>query len=208
MTDRLVHSWLGRVPYADAHARQVELRDAIARGEGSPTLLLLEHDPIVTLGRRGESGDLLTSRTEMAGRGIEFAQAERGGQATYHGPGQLVGYLVARVRDLAPSLPILVEGIEDALIATCADLGVTARCDGRQHGVWAGHAKIGFIGLAVRHGICWHGFSLNVDLDLAPFDLIRPCGLDDEVTSIVASGGQSVSVPDVAELTARHLSTL
>ena len=205
-TGRLHGGWLGRLSYDDAHTRQLQICDAVLRGEAPPTLLLLEHDPVITLGRRGDTGDLLASAQELAARGIALRPAERGGQATYHGPGQLVGYLIAPVRSLAPSLPRLVAGIEQALIDLCAHLGVVARRDERQAGVWAGSAKVGFIGLAVTHGVCWHGFALNVDVDLTPFQLIRPCGLDDDVTSIERAGGSPRPLPEVATRAARYLS--
>ena len=197
--------WLGRVGYDEAHDLQLQVRDAVTRGQAPTTLILLEHDPIITLGRREENGDLLVQRKDLAARGIQVRRSERGGQATYHGPGQLVGYLFARARDLAADMPTLVGGIEDTMLGICSSLKVQARRNTEHRGVWVGAAKVGFVGLAVTHGVTWHGFALNVDPDLAPFELIRPCGLDDQVTSITESGGERLAPSTVAELAAGEL---
>lgn len=198
--------WLGRCDYDEVHRLQIGLRDEIAAGPAPTTLLLLEHQPVITLGRKGDGGDLLATPEELAAQGIALRWTERGGGATYHGPGQLVGYLIGRARDLAPDLPTLVERIEAVMLEVCRRLGVPARRDPRQRGVWAGPAKLGFVGVAVSRGVCWHGFALNVDLDLEPFRLIRPCGLDDEITSIARCGGRAPSVAEVAQLAATQAS--
>ncbi|MBI4213190.1 MAG: lipoyl(octanoyl) transferase LipB [Chloroflexi bacterium] len=205
-TTNLHAEWAGMLAYDDARALQMRVRDAVIRGEAAPTLLLMEHEPVITFGRRPAPGDLLVPFQELTAHGIALRQAERGGQATYHGPGQLVGYLIAPLRTFAPSLPALVDQLETALIEVCHELGVQARRDPRQRGVWSRAAKVGFIGLAITRGVCWHGFSLNVSVDLDPFRLIRPCGLDDEVTSIAQSGGISIALPDLAPLVARKVS--
>jgi len=195
---------LGRLSYDEAHATQVALRDALIAGSGDNTLLLLEHEPVMTYGRRGPTDDLRVSVEEIKSRGIEVRATERGGQTTYHGPGQLVGYVVGRLHDLAPDVPTYVWRIEDALIRSAATLGVTAdRCH-CGHGVWIGEQKLGSVGIAVSRGICWHGFALNVDVELSPFELIRPCGLDVEMTSL-AKQGVAQSVEEVAAIVSHHL---
>jgi lipoate-protein ligase B len=176
--------WLGRVSYDDAHALQVQIRDSILAGTGENTLLLLEHDPVITFGRRGPGTDLLVSEDEIARRGIDLRQSERGGQTTYHGLGQVIGYAIARLHDLAPSVPAYIWRLEETMIQTAAAFGVTAERCHCGHGVFVDDKKLGFIGIAVTHGVCWHGVALNVAPNRTHFDLIRPCGLDVEVTAL------------------------
>ena len=204
-TMHLDATWLGRQGYDDAHARQIEIRDRVANGEAGPTLLLLEHDPVITFGRRGECDDLLASRGRLEERGIAVRSAERGGRATYHGPGQLVGYLIAPVRRLAPDLPTYVGLIEEALIHTVAEFEIRAGRDERNRGVWVGEAKLAAVGIAVHRGVCWHGFALNVDPDLAAFSLIRPCGLDLAPTSMARLVCPVPAIDDVATVAARQI---
>ncbi|HZT06171.1 MAG TPA: lipoyl(octanoyl) transferase LipB [Chloroflexota bacterium] len=200
--------WLGLQDYDPVHDLQLRIRDAIIGGEDRSTLLLLEHRPVITFGRRGESGDLRATRDEIAGRGIAVRPSERGGQALYHGPGQLVGYVIAPLHALAPDVPGYVHRLEDVLIHTAAALGTTAdRCScGR--GVWVGERKIGFVGVAISRGVCWHGLALNVAPDLAPFDLIRPCGLDVRVTSIREQRGCAPPMEEAARLVAHEAATV
>jgi lipoate-protein ligase B len=204
--------WLGRVDYERAHALQIRIRDRIIAGEAPATLLLLEHDPVVTYGRRGESGDLKHSLAQLEARGIAVREAERGGRATYHGPGQLVGYPIVRVRSVAANMPAYVCALEEAVIQTLAALGITAERRPGQPGVWVGEKKIAAVGIAVTHGVAWHGFAINVGHDLSGFDAIRPCGLDIPVTSIAHEIAQDApghvpapSVRDVADLAAVHV---
>jgi len=177
----------------------------VAAGERGPTLLLLEHEPVISVGRRGELDDLHVPAEEIERRSIAFRRAERGGRATYHGPGQLVGYPIGPLRSLAPDVCSYVCRLEDALLQTASSLGVdAARRDG-QPGIWVGDAKLGSIGVAISRGICWHGFALNLDPELAAFDLIRPCGFDLPATSIAHCGGEGVTVEACARLAADHL---
>ena len=192
--------WLGRKSYAAAHALQVELRDRIIAGDSFGALLLLEHEPVVTLGRRHESGDLLVGPEALARAGLDVVATERGGRATYHGPGQVVGYPVFRLRALAPDVPTFVWGIEEALIRTAGALGVAATRSPMGRGVWVGEAKLGCIGLAVTRGVCWHGFALNVRLEPDGFRWIRPCGLDVHPISISQVVGEAPTVEAVARL--------
>src|SRR4051794_37319549 len=134
-------TWLGRLTYDEAHAAQLEARDALIRGDGANSLLLLEHEPIVTFGRRGPTDDLLVDPIEIERRGVAMRSTERGGQTTYHGPGQLVGYIVARLHDVAPDVPTYVWRLEEALIRTVADLGVSAERCHCGHGVYVDDRK-------------------------------------------------------------------
>lgn len=192
--------WLGCQPYDHAHALQVQLRDEVVAGVGPPTLLLLEHDPVVTVGRRGELQDLKVPLQELARQGIDFRRTERGGRATYHGPGQLVGYPIIPLRELGLDVTSYVCRVEEALIASVAALEVTAHRRDGQPGIWVGDAKLGSLGVAVSRGVSWHGFSLNVDLDLESFSVIRPCGFDLPVTSIAQLAGTAPGVEQVGWL--------
>ena len=181
MRPALRHAYLGRVPYAAAWRLQEAIRDRILAGGEDPTLLLLEHDPVITLGRSTRPEHMPIAPEELSRRGIEVVATSRGGSATYHGPGQLVGYPVAPVRH---GVRAHVAAIARALVETLAGYGVGAqyRCDAP--GVWVDGAKLASIGLHVRRGVAIHGFALNVDLDLASFDLIVPCGLSARMTSL------------------------
>lgn len=181
------------------------------RGELPDTLLLLEHPHTYTLGRRGKHSDILASPTELARLGVEVRRADRGGEATYHGPGQLVGYPIVNLRRLGCGVKDYVAGIERALIRALAHFGVDGESGGgRPVGVWAGDAKIAAIGVRVSRGVAAHGFALNVRPDLRYFAHIVPCGMEDgKVTSIAqeltakASAERESATP---ELVARELS--
>ncbi len=165
---------LGRVPYRDAVALQERLRVARQADAIPDVLLLLEHDPVYTRGRRTERSDLPMGEQWYMARGIDVADSDRGGRVTYHGPGQLVGYPIMRVRDV----PGYVRGIESALLAALGDEGIRAEVREGLTGVWAGDAKIGSIGVHVSRGVTTHGFAVNVEGDLRPFEWIVPCGIE------------------------------
>ena len=194
--------------YDEAHDLQLGVRDEVASGARQPTLLLLEHEPVVTVGRRGELNDLLVSTEELARLGIAFRRIERGGRATYHGPGQLVGYPIAPLRALAPDVGAYVCRIEEVLLRVASSLGVDATRRDGQPGVWVSDAKLASIGIAVSRGVCWHGFALNLDLDLDAFNLIRPCGFDLPVTSIARRAGGAPTVERAAWLVAEQFALL
>jgi lipoyl(octanoyl) transferase len=192
--------YLGRVGYDEALALQRELVELRHAGRIANTLLLLEHPPVLTLGRNARRANILASDEMLAQRGVSVHEVNRGGDVTYHGPGQLVGYPIFDLRSLFhPSGARLgpvdyVRRVEEALIRLCAGYGVlTGRVAGRT-GVWtlgahgnAGERKIGAIGVHVSRGITSHGFALNVTTDLRDFQWIVPCGIADrEVTSLEA----------------------
>src|SRR4051794_26441478 len=138
------------------------------------TLLLLEHPPVYTRGRRTEAHDLPMGEDWDRTQGIEVHDADRGGRVTYHGPGQLVGYPIMRIGDV----PAYVRTMEQAVIGALADVGVDARLRDGLTGIWAGDRKIGWIAVHVNRGRTTHGFAVNVDNDLQPFEWVVPCGLD------------------------------
>ena len=158
-------------------------------------MLLLEHPPVYTLGRRGGRESLLVPEETLARHGIPIVQVERGGNITYHGPGQLVAYPIVHLPGMRIGVVDLVDRLEEVMIRTCRDFGVAAGRNALNRGVWVGMRKIGAIGLAVRRGVSFHGLALNVDPDLAPFGFVQPCGLQGVgVTSIAAEVGRPVAM--------------
>ena len=186
-------SQLGSVPYAEAFELQRALRDRRAAGELPDLLLVLEHPPVYTRGRRTEPGDLPMSEDWYRERGIEVEDTDRGGRVTYHGPGQLVAYPIMAVERVAD----FVHTMEAAIVTALGDEGVAAEPRPVPFtGVWAGDAKIASIGVRVRGGISMHGLAVNVDNDLQPFDWIVPCGIDRvQVTSLSRETGRTPSLP-------------
>ncbi len=183
--------WLGRIDYRQAWALQKSLVDERVGGRVPDTLLLLEHPPVLTLGRGADEAHVRASAAELAVRGIELIRVERGGEVTYHGPGQLVAYPILALSARGLLLRPLVRALEGALADTCRAFGVEAgRRDGHP-GCWAdpdGPAprKIGALGLRVERGVSYHGVALNVAPDLADFELIDPCGMPGVVSTSIA----------------------
>jgi lipoyl(octanoyl) transferase len=197
MASGLVVEWLGRVGFSEALALQRERVAARRAGTAPDTLLLLEHPPVVTLGRSARAANVLVSREELARRGIAVHEVARGGDVTYHGPGQLVGYLIL---DLAArgeaDVGVYLRRIEAALGDALAQLEVPSRTIAGRTGVFvadpdaATPRKIASIGVGLRGWVSYHGFALNVDLELAAFAAIVPCGLHDvEMTSLARELG-------------------
>lgn len=189
---------LGRVEYDHAWAIQRELVASRQAGHAPDTLLLLEHPPVITLGRSGETAHLLGSEAELERRGVALVETDRGGDITFHGPGQIVGYAIV---DLAPrgrDLHRYLRDLESVLIRALAEFGIVAgRVEGLT-GVWVGDAKVAAIGIRVARWVTHHGFALNVDTDLSYFDLIVPCGIADRrVTSMKALLGDAIDREDV-----------
>lgn len=184
---------LGVVEYGEALSLQERLREARQEDELPDVLLTLEHPPVYTRGRRSVAGELPFGEDWYLARGIDIVETGRGGKVTYHGPGQLVGYPIVRVDDVVAYVRLL----EDALVRALHDEGVvTARSrphEGHRYtGVWVGERKIASIGVHLSRGVSMHGFAINVENDLAPFEWIVPCGLDGvAMTSLVAETGRS-----------------
>ncbi len=204
----LTAAWLGRVEYPAAWSWQRELFLSRLEGDVDDTLMLLEHPPTYTLGRRAAESDLVYDRPQRMTRGISLYEVDRGGRATYHGPGQLVGYPILALGERYDVVSYL-RKLEDALIRTAAELGVSAARDDDHTGVWVGSNKIGAIGVKITRGITMHGFALNVATDLSMFEGIIPCGLQDRwVTSIQQETGHAPSVKEVASIAANHLADI
>jgi len=186
---------LGRIAYADACRLQDELVEQRRNDEIADTLLLLEHPPVITLGRRATLDDVYLSEAALRQRGIALEKTTRGGLVTYHGPGQLVGYPIVKLRARGLTVTCYVRALELAIISVLAETGIAARIDEGHVGVWTDQGKIAAIGVAQRHGVTLHGFAVNLQPDLAHFELINPCGIGDlGVTSAAAILGHPVDV--------------
>ncbi|MDQ7840227.1 MAG: lipoyl(octanoyl) transferase LipB [bacterium] len=185
------------VPFAEAWALQKGLVAARQRGGIPDVLVLLEHPPVVTVGRSGRAEHLRLTREELLSVGIELFRVERGGSATYHGPGQLVGYPIVDLRVVNEDVGRYVRTLEATIIATLQAFGITAGREPGLPGVWVAGAKICALGVAVQRRVTMHGFALNVTTALDGFSLINPCGLDRPVTSMSAVLGRPVDIAEV-----------
>ncbi len=185
--ERKLHvEWRGRERYALSWEHQLALHRARRAGEIPDTLVLVEHEPVITLGKHGEAENLVVSEEFLKSRGFDFHRVERGGDITYHGPGQLVGYPVIGLRDHGLTPREYVHRLEQVLIDSVAKYGVeTSRARGMT-GIWHGDQKVAAIGVAVRGGVTFHGFALNVNPDLSHFELIVPCGIAGRRVSSIA----------------------
>lgn len=185
-------SSLGLLPYAEAVALQERIRSARQENAIPDVLLLLEHLPVYTKGRRTEPSDLPLGEEWYELQGIEVAEADRGGRVTYHGPGQLVAYPIVRTRDV----PGHVAALESAIVTALADEGVAATVPEGETGVWVGERKIGSIGVHVSRGVTTHGLAVNVDNDLQPFEYVVPCGIENaRITSLYMETRRTGAMP-------------
>jgi lipoyl(octanoyl) transferase len=200
-TGPLEATWLGRMAYREAWALQKRLAGERADGLIGDRLLLLEHPAVLTLGRQADESHILASPADLERRGIDVIRVERGGEVTYHGPGQLVAYPILALSRRGLLIRPLVRALEDATVATCAAFGVIAASREGHPGCWIDPdglvpRKIGALGIRVERGVSYHGIALNVDPDLADFDLIDPCGMPGLVsTSIAVEAGRSDERP-------------
>ncbi len=195
---------LGRVEYGAAYELQRRLQAERDADRVPDLLLLVEHPPVITLGRRGSRDDVFLSDAELAARGIGIFETNRGGLVTYHGPGQVVGYPIVRLRALAVDAPTYVWRLEETIVRTLAGYAIAARRDQGNRGVFAEGGKIAAIGVAVTHGVTMPGVALNVCPDLDHFALIDPCGIGNlGVTSMERLLGAPPSLSDV-ERTLAH----
>jgi lipoate-protein ligase B len=195
--------YLGVVPYGDA--LELQRRVARERIEGvipQDVLLLMEHPPVITMGRSSKEANLLASAELLSSRGVELFEVERGGDVTFHGPGQLVGYPIIDLKRHKRDLHWYLRQVEEALIVALGELGIPAERNEGYTGVWTRGKKIASIGVHARDWVTWHGFALNVDTDLSYFDLIVPCGIQSVTMTSVAreipAGGAAAE--DVAAL--------
>ena len=192
MSARLGVVDIGRRPYTETLELQRSLcRERLAGELRQDLLLLVEHEPVVTLGRGTRPSSLPLAPAELERRGVEVAEVERGGDVTYHGPGQLVGYPILQLREHREDLHWYLRQLEAALIAALGELGVPAERNPGLTGVWTAGRKIASLGIHVKQWVTFHGFALNVSTDLRGFDLIVPCGIEGvRMTSVAAELGR------------------
>jgi lipoyl(octanoyl) transferase len=194
-------AWLGRAPYADVLALQEQIREGVIQGTTDETLLLVEHFPVITLGRNAEVANVLASPQLLQERGLSVVRVSRGGDVTFHGPGQLVGYPVFRLRD---GVRAHVTGMGMAMVEMLGELGIPGEWRHSHPGVWVGDKKICAVGVHVRRRVAMHGFALNVNVDLRSFETIVPCGLHAfGVTSIAEVLGACPTMEEMAQNTVR-----
>ena len=179
---------LGRIGYDEAFELQRRLVDERKRGLISDQLLIVEHPHVITLGRNGHADNLLAGRDVLRRAGICFCQTDRGGDITYHGPGQVVGYPILDLRGWKRDVAAYVRAIEQVLIDTLASFGIQAGRVAGATGVWVDGAKVAAIGVHISRWVTSHGFALNVETDLSYFQYIVPCGLSRPVTSMAELG--------------------
>ena len=201
---------MGRAPYAPVRLLQLALVDARRGGVlETDVALLVEHEPVFTLGRRGGRDNILVPSERLERAGVPVVHVERGGDVTYHGPGQLVVYPVVDLPGARLKVVEFVEALEEVMIRTAADHGVAAERNPRNRGVWVGERKLGSVGIAVRRGISYHGLALNVNPDLTPFQWIRPCGLHGvDMTSLALEANREIGPDAVIPGVLRHLETV
>jgi lipoate-protein ligase B len=206
-TCMVVH--LGLIEYGEAYKLQRKLHRKRMFGEIPDTLLLLEHPPTFTIGRSGNMSNVLVSRDKLADEGIALFSIERGGDVTYHGPGQLVGYHITDLSHRGKDIHRYVHELEEVIIRTLKDFSIVAARDEDHAGVWVGNNEIAAIGLTVRRWITMHGFALNVNPNLEYFSFINPCGFSDRTaTSMSKLLGHEVSMEDVANRLIDNLSVI
>ena len=198
---------LGRIDYASALQLQQQLATDRKQGLVPDQLLLLEHPHVITLGRNGHMENLLADDDILARAGISFYPTDRGGDVTYHGPGQLVGYPILDLRDWKRDVGAYVRAVEETIILTLADYGIEAGRIPKLTGVWVGERKIAAIGVHLSRWVTSHGFALNVSTDLSYFQYIVPCGLTKPVTSMAALGVRA-SLDEVGARLAVHFARI
>lgn len=203
-TESLICS-VGRISYPEALDLQIKLRDHCADHIIPGILLLLEHDPVITIGvKRASESNILAGRGSLEQYGVAVYNTDRGGDVTYHGPGQLVGYPIFRLRELTGDLHGYLRSLEDSVILTLAEFGLKGERNGPA-GVWVGGKKICSIGVAVRKWVTYHGFALNVDPAMEHFSLINPCGLDSQqITSMARLLGYTPAMDSVRDTFAQQ----
>jgi lipoyl(octanoyl) transferase len=199
---------LDLVPYTEAVELQLKYADAVASNRESEKFILLQHPPVITLGRGFHQENLLFTKQWLKERGISVEESGRGGDVTYHGPGQIVGYPILNISD-QPDLHLYLRNLEELMIRCVADFGIEAHRKPGMTGAWVGSEKIGAIGVRVSRWVTSHGFALNVNTDLHYFDYIVPCGIKQHgVTSLKKLLDREMKIADVQESLISHFQTI
>ena len=196
---------LGTTAYGEVHQLQQRLQAQRRESDGGDTLLLTEHRPVFTLGRSHPVANLRVEEATLRQWGIDIVQAERGGDITYHGPGQLVAYGIVDLKAWGMGVLDYVHGLENTVIGVLADWGVRGTRSEAGRGVWVDERKIASVGLNVRRWVTMHGIALNIDPDMSHWELINPCGMNDlEMTSMATEVGRQVSFDEVRDAFSFH----
>lgn len=198
---------LGRTGYEEAFSLQKALVEDIQRGlSADDALLLVEHPHVLTVGRNATGDAIVADRRLIAARGVQIAETDRGGDVTYHGPGQLVGYPLLQLEGRRRDIRRYVHDLEESLIRTLDDFGIAGRRHDVHRGVWAGERKIASLGIRLSRWVTSHGFALNVNTDLSYFSLITPCGIAGcEMTTMARELGRGVDLDEVGERAVFHM---
>lgn len=200
---------LGHRDYKEVWELQKIIHQKRVDGIIANTLLLVEHNPVITMGKSGNENNLLIPFNVLKEEGISYYHIERGGDVTYHGPGQLVGYPIFNVRDGLAGIHPFIERIEDTIIATISEFGIKGEKREKLIGVWANGGKLCSIGIAVKRWVSFHGFALNVNTDLNYFDLMIPCGLKNiKMTSMQKILNRKVPMEDVKKIAIKNFGIL
>ena len=183
--NQCLHTYIGELEYQEAYRMQQVVHSKVSSGLVANSLILLEHPHVFTLGRRGQDTDVLASKSKLARLGVSIHYSDRGGQATYHGPGQLVGYPIINLKQAGLGPLKYVRALENVINSTLSIFGIKSSSSDRPTGVWVGEKKIAAIGIRVRRWISYHGISINLNPDLSHYNGIIPCGLSNYgVTSL------------------------
>lgn len=201
-TKKILYKYLGRVSYSRGLNLQEKIQKMMIDGQitAPGVILFLTHDPVITTGKHGNENNLLVNSRELQNSGIEFVRTSRGGDATYHGPGQLVCYPLINLRRFHLGVRSYIQSLENIIIKYLSGLGVECRTVDGLHGVWAGNQKIASVGVRVKRHVTMHGFALNISNDLSPFGFINPCGMEGaSITSVKELTGKSPDLSECAE---------
>lgn len=196
---------IGLVPYRRAFEIQKRRVERVQAGTGEEALYLLEHPPVITLGRNASGSAIVADGETIMKRGVEIVETDRGGDVTFHGPGQLVGYPILALEDGRKDIRRYVHDLEEVLIRALGDFDVAARRHRIHRGVWVGEKKIASLGIRIARWVTCHGFALNVNTDLDYYDLITPCGISNcKMTSIAVETGSPAQMPEVKAAVVSH----
>ncbi len=200
----------GEIEYRKALRLQHHMIEGIHSGQiDHPVLLFLEHPSVFTLGKNGGRENLMVSESFLKEKSIQIVQIERGGNITYHGPGQLIAYPIIHLNTMALAVIDYVERLEEVMIRTAADFGIEAERNKKNRGVWIGPNKLGSIGIAIRRGISFHGLAMNINNSLTPFSWINPCGLEGtRMTSLKKESGKKIGMQQAKESMKKYFSIL
>ena len=201
---------LGLVPYDEGLELQHRIVEARKAGQLDDVLILLEHPPVITLGRQADESNIIAAPAFLDELGVQVRRVERGGDVTYHGPGQLMGYPILNLRNHRKDVGWYVRSLQEVLVSALADFGIDAEArTGSDTGVWVGNDKIVAIGARIEEWVSYHGFALYVDPIMSHFDLIVPCGLRDRgITAMRQLIGESVDMEAVRRLVAKHFAVV